>query len=62
MTLKILAFFMGYHFTFSVEKRKQIEGHQTNNLSGGPNLTPPPQILSIIQYKTLKSGIACHFL
>ena len=40
-----------------LEIRKEIGGHQTNYLSGGPNLTPPPQISRIIQYKTLKNVI-----
>ena len=35
-------------------------GLYTNYLSGGPNLTPPQQILRLIQYKTLRSAILCH--
>ena len=34
-----------------------MSGHQTNYLSGGPNLTPSPQISRIIQYKSLRSVI-----
>ena len=37
-----LFLFNGLKFDI-LEKRKKIGGHQTNYLSGGPNLTPPPQ-------------------
>ena len=36
---------MGYYNTF-LEKRKKLWGHQTNYLSGGPNLTIPPYTLT----------------
>ena len=32
-------------------------GHQTNYLAEGPKLSPPPQILRIIQFKNLRSEI-----
>ena len=62
LTLKILNvcfYFMDYRFTFKLEKRKKW-GHRTNDLSGGPNVTPPPQITRIIQYKALRSVFFCH--
>ena len=35
-------------------KRIKTWGHRTNYISGGPNLTLPPLISSIILYKKLK--------
>ena len=49
---------MDYHFTF--QKKEKNRGHCTNYLSGGPNLTPSPQISRIIQYKTLRSELFRH--
>ena len=44
LTLKILFFVFLFHgLSFDIlEKKKKIGGHQTNYLSGGPNLPPPP--------------------
>ena len=42
---------------YILDKREKIGGHQTICLSGGPNLTPPPQISRIIQFKILRSVI-----
>ena len=50
---------MDYHFTFK-KKKEKIVGYRTNNLSGGPNLTPPPQISRIIQYKPLRIDFFCN--
>ena len=40
---------------YLLEKSKKIGGNHADYLAGGPNLTPPPQILRIIQYKMLRS-------
>ena len=47
--------FHGLSFDILEKIKKKIGGHQTNYLSIGTNLTPPPQISRIIQYKTLRS-------
>ena len=57
--LKFLFLFHGLSF-YLLEKNKKIRGHCTDYLSVGPNLTPSPQILRIIQYKTLRSDFLCH--
>ena len=44
---------MDYHLKF--EEKEKKGGHQTNYLSRGPNLTPPPHISRIIQDKALRS-------
>ena len=55
--------FLFHRLSFYIlEKRKKIGGHHTNYLSGGSNLTPPPQISRIIQYKTLRSVIFLSFI
>ena len=41
---------MDYYNTFQKKKIK-IWGHRTNSLSRGPNLTPPPYVSCVIQYK-----------
>ena len=51
---------MGYYNTFLV-KRIKLWGHQTNYLSGGPNLTTPPYISCIILYNKLKVDNFGHF-
>ena len=43
-----------------LRKNKKWEGHRTNYLSGGPNLTIPPHISRIILYTTLMSVIFRH--
>ena len=54
---KFLFLFYGLSFYLS----EIIGGHRTNGLLGGSNLTPPPQISSIIHYIMLSSEIVCHF-
>ena len=50
--------FLIHGLSFDIlEKRLKIGCHQTYYLPGGPNLTTPPQISRIIQYKTLRSVI-----
>ena len=44
---------MDYYNTF---QKKEIWGHRTNSLSGGPNLTQPPQVSSVIQYKQFRNA------
>ena len=48
---------MDYYTTFQ-KKRIKIWGHRTNSLSGGPNLTPPPYVSCVIQYKKFRNA---HF-
>ena len=52
----LLFLFHGISFDI-LEKRKKNGGHQTNYLSGGPKLSPLPQISRTIQYKTIRSVI-----
>ena len=52
--------FISWTIILPFRKKKKIEGHRTNYLSGRPNLTPPPQVMRIIQYKTLRSDFFCH--
>ena len=40
------------------KKRIKIRGHQTNSLSRGPSLTPPPYVSCVIQYKKFRND---HF-
>ena len=47
--------FISWTIILPFRKKKKNGGHRTNYLSGGPNLTPPPHIMRIIQYKTLRS-------
>ena len=57
LTLKNLNYLFLFH-GLSLDLRKKWGGggcHRTNYLSGGPNLTLPPQNSKIIQYKTLRS-------
>ena len=55
--------FLFHGLSFDIlENRKKIGGHRTNYLSGGPNLTPFPQISRIIQYKTLRSVIFAIYI
>ena len=56
--LNFLFLFHGLSF-YTFEK---IGGLYTNYLSGGPNLTPPPQILRLIQCKTLRSVFFLSFI
>ena len=46
---------MDYNLAFKEKEKKWV--HQTNYLAGGPKLSPPPQILRIIQFKNLRSVI-----
>ena len=48
--------------SWTIIKKKQIGRHHTNYLSGGPNLTPPPQMSRIIQYKTLRVYFLSYYL
>ena len=45
---------------YLLEKKKKKWGHRASYLSGGPNLTPPPQTSMIIQNKTLRGDFFCH--
>ena len=53
--LKIYFYFMDFYTTFQ-KKRIKIWGHRTNSLSGGPNLTPPPKVPCVIQYKKFRNA------
>ena len=52
-------YYMDYHNTFL---EKKTGGSHANYLSGGPNLSPPPHISSIIQYKTLRRDCFAIFM
>ena len=51
-----------YHNTFKEKEEKSgVTALTIFQGVGGGNLTPNPQILCIIQYKTFRSEIFCHF-
>ena len=51
---------MDYYNTFQ-KKGKKIWGHRANSLSIGPNLTPPPYVSCVIQYKKFRNDHSGHF-
>ena len=51
---------MDYYTTFKKKKNKNL-GSPTNSLSGGPNLTPPPWVSCVIQYKKFRNAHFGHF-
>ena len=66
LTSKIFFFFFFFYFmyihnTFQ-KKRNKNGGQYINYLLGGPKLTPPRQILCIIQYKTSRNDIFVTFI
>ena len=58
--LRIYFYFMDYYNTLQ-KIRIKIWGQRTNSLSGGPNLTPPPSVSCIIQYKKFRNEHFGHF-